>query len=157
MSVVESKLEMLNTIVKSKLKHRVYAAFYNWKKPPKDAKNIKLLKSKMLKSSQLTSQLKKRISDHSSDSRSDNSLAKLIELNKQLKQKLASTELSVGQFIKDMSSLLDQHEPRHSQEDMISKLNNRLKNRTKSKYINPSPEREKSKKDKRGYMRVNFD
>lgn len=155
---MKSKLEILDTILRSKLKHKIYSAFYTWKKPPKDKKHIKLLKSKMVKSSQLSSQLEKKISEYSSESKTDSSLTKLIEQNKQLKQKLTSTELSVGQFIKDMSSLLDQHEPRQSHDEMVSKLKSRLKGHSKSKFINTSPEREKNhKKDKRPYFRVNFD
>lgn len=61
---------------------------------------------------------------------SGSGLSEVIEDNKQLKDKIKASEESVGIFIREMSNLLDQHEPPGFKEE-IEKFAQRSKRQVK--------------------------
>ena len=88
------------------------------------------------------------------------SIEELVEENKKLKEKLKTTEISVGNFIKEMGNLLNSHEPPgFFHESESPKPLNKLKKGKKLKARIPlvSPDRIEFPARKHKTTRVNFD
>jgi predicted nucleic acid-binding Zn-ribbon protein len=90
-------------------------------------------------------QLVKQLSKGEDSSRRSHPILKeLQEENRGLKEKLIQTEQNVGVFVKEMASLLDQHQPegfrRAEVEAAISKVRRPVKGRVRSRVNPVSPE-----------------
>jgi predicted nuclease with TOPRIM domain len=95
-----------------------------------------------------------------SSRRSHPILKELQEENRGLKEKLVQTEKNVGVFVKEMASLLDQHQPegfrRAEVEAAINKVRRPVKGRARSRVNPVSPEREGIRRGDRS-NKVQFD
>jgi hypothetical protein len=90
--------------------------------------------------------LRQKVAKLKARAQPDRSLQELVEENKRLREKVQVTEQSVGLFIREMASLLDQHEPPAlSEEDLVprppSKVKKNLRPKPRPRLPTYSPER----------------
>jgi len=90
--------------------------------------------------------LRQKVAKLKTKAQPDRGLQELVEENKRLREKVQVTEQSVGLFIREMASLLDQHEPPAlSEEDFAprppSKVKKGLRPKPRPRVPTYSPER----------------
>jgi hypothetical protein len=140
---LEIKTALKNMIFAFKLNHRAVVR-HSWKRiRGRIEKNPEKINNEIVKVEKENKELKFRIAKTKVKTEINPALQELMEENKSLKEKIQNSEESVELFIKEMSNLLDKHEPPGFSEEVerIAQKNKRtvrLGNKSKSKN---SPER----------------
>ncbi|CAG9321762.1 unnamed protein product [Blepharisma stoltei] len=109
------------------------------------------LQKEILKVEKENKEFKFKITKRKMKGESGSVLNEIMEENKQLKEKIKASEESVGVFIREMSLLLDQHEPPGFREE-IEKFAQRSKRQTK-----PVPKARLRHSPEHGERRLQFD